>query len=81
MKEQDKSGSCAVIVLIVNEKCFVANVGDSRAVISTNFGQNKADLTLDHKPNRESEFKRIVERNGQVFNQRTNQILNYPNVY
>jgi len=30
----DRSGSCALAVLIVNDICYIANVGDSRAVLS-----------------------------------------------
>lgn len=32
--ELDKSGSCAIAVLIVENIAYVANVGDSRAVLS-----------------------------------------------
>lgn len=32
----EKSGSCAVIALIVGEMCYIANVGDSRAIMSGN---------------------------------------------
>lgn len=30
----DKSGSCAIVVLIVGEMCYIGNVGDSRAILS-----------------------------------------------
>lgn len=35
----ERSGSCAIVALIVGEVCFVANVGDSRAVLSSSAGQ------------------------------------------
>jgi protein phosphatase 2C family protein 2/3 len=35
----DRSGSCAIIILTVNEHVYVANVGDSRAIMSANQGK------------------------------------------
>ena len=55
----DKSGSCAVICLIVDEICYVANTGDSRAVMSLNGGKQVITLSNDHKPTDEFEIERI----------------------
>jgi len=30
----DKSGSCALVCILMNEKIYIANVGDSRAIMS-----------------------------------------------
>jgi serine/threonine protein phosphatase PrpC len=38
--ELQKSGSCAVAILIVGEIAYVANTGDSRAVMCVNGGKN-----------------------------------------
>ena len=34
----DRSGSCAIVILIVGDICYSANVGDSRAIISMSGG-------------------------------------------
>lgn len=64
---KDKSGSCAVVVLIVEDMCYVANVGDSRAVMSGDGGKRVFPLTRDHKPADENERSRIVEAGGQIY--------------
>lgn len=43
-------GSCAVVVLIIEDDVYVANVGDSRAILSTVEGKEGFKLTRDHKP-------------------------------
>ena len=41
----DKSGSCAIIILTVETECYIANVGDSRAILSSNSGMKVYDLS------------------------------------
>lgn len=42
---KDKSGSCAIVILIVEGVCYSANVGDSRAVLSADSGKKVIALS------------------------------------
>jgi hypothetical protein len=63
----DKSGSCAVVLLIVGDMCYLANVGDSRAVLGGDGGSKVYSLSRDHKPTDEQESKRIHEAGGKIY--------------
>ena len=63
----DKSGSCALVTIIADNTVYVANIGDSRAVMSNHLGRETVQLTQDHKPNVKSEKKRIKENEGVVY--------------
>lgn len=63
----DKSGSCAVVVLIVDDMCYVSNLGDSRAIMSCKKGTSVQALTKDHKPYDEYEYNRIIEAGGKIY--------------
>ena len=63
----DKSGSCAIVVLLVENACYVANVGDSRALMSASGGQKLFVLSRDHRPNEDSERHRITEHGGKIY--------------
>ena len=57
----DKSGSCAVIIILIDTKIYIANVGDSRAIMSCNNGREFKNITIDHKPNNINEKDRIIK--------------------
>lgn len=63
----DNSGSCAIVILIVNDICYVANVGDSRAVMSANAGKDILALSKDHKPDEDYETARITAHGGKIY--------------
>jgi len=67
----DNSGSCAIVTLIVDRTCYVANVGDSRAIMSANGGRNVLDLSKDHKPNDEGEAYKIIHSGGKIYQTQT----------
>lgn len=58
-------GSTAISVLIVNKVLYVANVGDSRAVLCSAQGR-AVDMSADHKPAREDEKARIEKLGGRI---------------
>jgi len=63
------SGTCCVAVLISNGKCFVANLGDSRAVLCREKEDRSTitiELSQDHKPSREDEKARVIGVGGFV---------------
>lgn len=60
----DKSGSCAIVIVIIGDVCFSANVGDSRALLSGSGGAKIYPLSRDHKPSDENERKRIIDAGG-----------------
>mmetsp|Transcript_31140 Transcript_31140/g.62253 ORF Transcript_31140/g.62253 Transcript_31140/m.62253 type:complete len:423 (-) Transcript_31140:132-1400(-) len=66
-KEKEKAmtaGSTAATLLLVDDRLYAANVGDSRVVLSRS-GASVA-LTQDHKPSLSSEAQRIKSRGGFV---------------
>jgi protein phosphatase 2C family protein 2/3 len=75
----DSSGSCAIIALIIgtfdsclinktlDKICYVANIGDSRAVLSSEYGKTIVPLSRDHKPTDQCELTRIKENGGNTY--------------
>lgn len=47
--------------------CYVANVGDSRAIMSTEFSKKSFSLSRDHKPCDDLERQRIIEAGGKIY--------------
>ena len=66
-------GSTATVVLVLGERIYCANVGDSRTILCRNF--TEVLMSHDHKPTREDEAKRIKEAGGHVINARVMGVL------
>ncbi|XP_062184074.1 probable protein phosphatase 2C 45 isoform X1 [Phragmites australis] len=61
---QNQCGSTASTAVLVGDRLFVANVGDSRAIICR--GGNAIAVSKDHKPDQTDERQRIEEAGGFV---------------
>eukprot|EP00271_Cylindrocystis_brebissonii_P022210 TRINITY_DN8443_c0_g1_i1.p1 TRINITY_DN8443_c0_g1~~TRINITY_DN8443_c0_g1_i1.p1 ORF type:complete len:721 (+),score=128.62 TRINITY_DN8443_c0_g1_i1:344-2506(+) len=57
-------GSTSVVAVVGAKSIIVANAGDSRAVLSR--GGKAVPLSIDHKPEREDEMKRVEAAGGRV---------------
>ena len=68
----DSSGSCALVLLILNDICYIANLGDSRALYSCNDGKKFLQISRDHKPNDPLEKNRIYKAGGSIYKQTSN---------
>ena len=72
--EYELSGSCSISVLLVDNKMFVINLGDSRCVLGQRKGGDGdkpgekicVEMSIDQKPMREDEKLRIIEKGGEV---------------
>lgn len=67
----DRSGSCAIVAFIIEQRIYIVNVGDSRAIMSCDGGNYCVNLSEDHKPNDENEQKRILANGGHVYQTQT----------
>ena len=56
-----------VSTLIMDEWCFIINLGDSRALYSYDSGNKLYQVTRDHKPNDRRERERIEKAGGSVY--------------
>jgi protein phosphatase PTC2/3 len=69
-EESPSSGCTAVTALITDNKLYVGNAGDSRAVLSSKC--KAIPLSSDHKPRDKTEYARISAAGGRVRNGRVN---------
>ena len=63
----DRSGSCAIVCMVIDKKVYFSNVGDSRAILSRRLGEAVIQCTEDHKPASSVESLRIMSHGGTIY--------------
>lgn len=63
-KEEISGGTTALVALFLEETIYIANCGDTRAVLYN--GEKTIRCSIDHKPGLEKEEKRIKELGGKI---------------
>lgn len=76
----DTSGCTACCAIITQDNIYVGNLGDSRAVLAVENPRKEGemlavDMSIDMKPDLESEKKRIEQAGGQVIMGRVDGML------
>lgn len=65
--DYSNSGTCAIAVMVLRDHCYIANLGDSRAVLFRQGKEKQAiELSWDHKPTRPDEKHRIQKAGGKI---------------
>lgn len=75
------AGSCANTLLVINDSLMVINTGDSRTILSSKWGSQIIDGSVDHKPDKLSEFHRIIESGGELYRMSSNLKTGQNNFY
>lgn len=67
--DYSNSGTCAISVYIQKNTAYIANLGDSRAVLYRETAKEKLaiELSYDHKPTRNDERERIEKMGGKIY--------------
>jgi len=65
-KKQKMCGSTSLVGVTYQQKLYVANLGDCRAVAKKVRSKEDIKITTDHKPNEQTELARIKESGGSV---------------
>ncbi|EQC35558.1 hypothetical protein SDRG_06848 [Saprolegnia diclina VS20] len=63
----DEVGATGLLIMVTEKHIFSANIGDSRCILSKSQNQTPIQMSLDHKPDHETEKLRIVAAGGTVF--------------
>lgn len=66
-KQGDNSGSCCLVTLIHDDTCYVANLGDSRAILGSEGMKKVYQISKDHKPSNMNEQQRIMAAGGKIY--------------
>ena len=55
------------MAIIFDNKIYIANIGDSRAIMSLSGGTKVKQLTADHKPDNIKEFERAIKNGSKIY--------------
>ena len=67
IEDSNFSGSCALIAVVFDNKVYIGNIGDSRAIMSICGGTKVKQLTMDHKPDNVKEFERALKNGSKIY--------------